>query len=56
MKVAGERVGGNSFTHTASVATSTKSKMKVASERVSGERLWGYGVMGLTTLLWVMGV
>ena len=31
MKVASERVGGNLFTHTASVATSTKSKMKVAS-------------------------
>ena len=33
MKVASERVGGNLFTHTASVATSTKSKIKVASER-----------------------
>ena len=35
VKVASERVGGNSFTHTASVATSTKSKMKDAIEVIS---------------------
>ena len=37
MKVASERVGENLFTHTASVATSTKSKMKNESAAKSSK-------------------